>query len=114
MIEQVIGFALLGLALFVPGYLLSLAFFAKRNDIDAVERVTLSFVFGIIFLPLFVMLENLLFGVSINQFSVWANFAVISIAGLVLYLARIGKIPLPVPKVSRDEAVSLIPGLGKK
>ncbi len=121
MLEQVLGFATLVVTLFIPGYFITLAFFPKKSELDAIERITLSFVFSITLLPLLTLLENILLAIPINSFSVWANFAIITAVGLFSYLARTGKTPRPFkicdkifPPVSPEEAVPIIPLFGKK
>ena len=111
----IVSFVLLAAALFIPGYFLALAFFARRGEIDAVERATLSFVFSITFLPLLVLVANQLLGIPINFYSVAGTFLLLVVAGLFGYLARAGMVPLPLPlrnllgAIPREDAVQIIP-----
>ena len=106
--------------LFVPGYFLSLAFFTKRSEIDSIERITLSFVFSITFLPLLVLVENLLLEIPINFTSVAGNFLLIIVLGLIGYFLRTGIIPNPAvlqrvfPPVPKEQAFPLIPKMPSK
>ena len=114
-VELVAGFIALIIALFAPGYFLTLGFFPSRNDISGIERIVFSFVFSVTFLPLLILLENQLLGIPINFASVSATFLLLIILGLFSYFARTGKIPLPellyavFPKVPKEEAFPIIP-----
>jgi len=50
--------------LFIPGYFLTQALF-KRDELDFLERVTLSIVMSITAVPLAVLFLNVIFGVKI-------------------------------------------------
>ena len=45
--EIILGMAALFILLFIPGLLLTLAIFPKRKDLDIVERIAFSFIFGL-------------------------------------------------------------------
>jgi len=119
MIETFLGLAILVVSLFVPGWFVGLAFFARRDSLDAVERIVLSLVLSITLLPLLVLIGNIVFGVPINAVSVWVGFAILVVAGLIGYLARVGSISIPeflfpiFPQVSKQEAFPIIP-FGRK
>ncbi|MBU0649488.1 DUF1616 domain-containing protein [Patescibacteria group bacterium] len=51
--------------LFVPGYFLMQAFF-KKEEIDFLEKITLSIVLSITSVPLAILFLNVIFGVKIN------------------------------------------------
>jgi uncharacterized membrane protein len=64
--------------LFVPGYFLTQALF-KKDEIDFLERITLSIVMSITAVPLAVLFLNVIFGVKIIALN-----TVIIILGIVL------------------------------
>ncbi|MFH1835837.1 MAG: DUF1616 domain-containing protein [Methanobacteriota archaeon] len=51
--------------LFIPGYFLTLAFF-KRDEIDFLEKITLSIVLSITAVPLMLLFLSVVFGVKIT------------------------------------------------
>ena len=116
-LEVIAGFAMLAIALFVPGYFVSLAFFARKNEIDWVERITLSFVLSISLLPLLVLFENLVLKIPINIYSVGGTLAFLVIAGFLTYYWRTNVADPPalcrrlVPPVPKEDAVPVIPKL---
>ena len=115
--DVILGFATLAITLFVPGYFVSLAFFARKNEIDWVERITLSFVMSISLLPLLVLFENLVLKIPINIYSVGGALAFLILAGLSTYLWRTRVTNPPalcrniLPPVPKEDAVSIIPKL---
>ena len=118
-LEATLGFVSLVIALFVPGYFITLAFFAKKGEISSLERVTLSFVLSITFLPLLVLFENIALKIPINIYSVGGSFALLILVGLLTYLWRT-RIQNPpslcqklMPSVPREEAVPIIPWIKK-
>ncbi len=112
--ETIIGFISLVIVLFIPGYFLSLAFFTRRNEIDAIERVTLSFVFSITFLSLLILIGNQVLQIPFDIYLTGGTFVLLIIAGLLGYFVRIGVVPSPIEKIPREEAVPLIPKLGQE
>lgn len=68
--------------LFLPGVVLSFAFF-KKDPIDLIERLTLSFVLSITTLPLLVFYLNLL-GLKISALSTTLVAALIIVVGFVV------------------------------
>lgn len=72
--------------LFLPGFSLSFAFF-KRDRIDLIERIALSFALSISAVPLFAFYLNLL-GVPIRKESVIAETLIIILAGIAIYVFR--------------------------
>jgi len=75
-------------AIFVPGYMLSFALFPRKNEIDWMERVGLSFAMSVIFIPLLLFLLNSLFAVKLDQFSSWAAVIFFIVIGIIGYLFR--------------------------
>jgi hypothetical protein len=70
--------------LFLPGFILSYNFFDKK-EIDALERIALSFGLSIAVVPLLVFYLNLI-GMKINTLNVSLTIAVIcAISGLILW-----------------------------
>lgn len=116
-LEVITGFAMLAITLFVPGYFVSLAFFTRKNEIDWIERITLSFVLSISLLPLLVLFENLVLKIPINIYSVGGTLLFLILAGLLTYLWRTSVQNPPalcrrlVPPVPKREAVPIIPKL---
>ncbi len=70
--------------LFVPGFALSYAFFDEK-EIDALERIALSFALSIAVVPILVFYLNLL-GVKISVWSVLC--VVVAVSALGVYIAR--------------------------
>ncbi|MFH1664078.1 MAG: DUF1616 domain-containing protein [archaeon] len=113
LIELFLGLIALALTVTVPGYFLSLGFFPDKNEIDSIERLTFSMVFSVSFLPLFVLIENQLFGIPINFTSSIATFLLIIVLGLFSWMVRTQKIAVPnavyfvLPKTDKKNAVDL-------
>ena len=42
------------MAFYIPGYALTWAIFPKKQEIDAIERLTLSLAFSVAFTPIFI------------------------------------------------------------
>ena len=109
-----LGIVVLLFALTVPGYCIALAVFPRRSDIDLLERLALSFVFSIVFLPLLMLIENQLLGIPINQISSAASVLVLIIAGLAVWMIRTSRIKAPgvcykiFPKVDEKDAMPLL------
>lgn len=82
------GLIILAIALIVPGYFLALGFFPRRKDLDHIERATFSLVFSIVFIPLAVLVENLMLGIRINQVSVWGTVAFLIVVGAIAWFVR--------------------------
>jgi uncharacterized membrane protein len=101
-LETIAGFVLLLVFLFVPGYFLSIGIFAKKSDLEIIERLAFSFILSIVFMPLLTLAENTLLMIPINYFSVTANFLILIIAGLALWFYRTKRLP-------DSEAVQLVP-----
>jgi len=99
--DLIIPLISLALVLTIPGYFLTLAFFPKKNEIDEIERFTFSIVFSIAFLPLLVLIENLLLSIPIDFSSVFGTLLFLIIIGLAVYWIRIRK-------MKKDEIVDII------
>jgi uncharacterized membrane protein len=87
LVSLIYGLIMLGVALFVPGYSLTLALFPKKKEIDDLERFTLSFAFSIAVVPLVLVFENFL-GVPINSISVITNVILITLIGLLFFFKQ--------------------------
>ena len=76
--------------LFVPGYFVTWAIFPSREELDAVERITLSLAFSISVVPLIVLFLNQTLGVETFPIdvihSVLASILVIIFSLFVWYL----------------------------
>ena len=99
--DLIIPLISLALVLTIPGYFLTLAFFPKKNEIDEIERLTFSMVFSIAFLPLLVLIENLLLSIPIDFSSTFGTLVFLIVIGLIIYFIRIRK-------MKKDEAVDII------
>jgi len=114
-LDVLASFVAIAAVLFIPGYFATLAFFTKRGEIGAVERLTFSFVFSVTLMPLFVLFENQVLGIPINFASVAGTFVLIIVLGLLAYLARASYIPLPqkisefLKAVPKEQAFPILP-----
>ncbi|MGH7204034.1 MAG: DUF1616 domain-containing protein [Candidatus Levyibacteriota bacterium] len=72
--------------LFLPGLVLSFAFFPKR-EIDGIERFAISFALSIATVPLIVFYANLV-GIAITQTSVMLEVLEVIIIGVFIILIR--------------------------
>jgi uncharacterized membrane protein len=74
--------------LFLPGFSLSFALFPKKDEIDWIERIALSFGLSIAIIPLLVFYSNFLFGIKINLITI-ASIVILTIfAGYFAYFKR--------------------------
>jgi uncharacterized membrane protein len=80
-VQMVLGGAFV---LFLPGFVASYAFFDK-DEIDAIERVALSFGLSIAIVPLAVFYLNFLFKVPINFVNVFLTITGLCIFFFVVY-----------------------------
>ena len=53
------------LVIFIPGYILTTALFPKENDLDLIERISLSFGLSIAIVPLLGLILNYTFGIRL-------------------------------------------------
>ena len=51
--------------LFIPGYVLIAALFTKKDDLDSIERIALSFGLSIAIVPLIGLVLNYTFGIRL-------------------------------------------------
>jgi len=84
-IQTIIG---LPLVLFIPGYALSYAFFPKKNDIDVIERIVLSFGLSIAIIPLTIFFMNRFLKIPITVYSSLAVTIAITLVGIILWKKR--------------------------
>ncbi len=70
--------------LFLPGFILTYVFFGRR-EIDAIERIALSFGLSIAVVPLAIFSLNQVFNMSITTFSSVAVIGGIIVLGLIGY-----------------------------
>jgi uncharacterized membrane protein len=113
LLELVLGFILLIITLTLPGYFLTLAFFPKKEEIDAIERFTFSLVFSIAVIPLIILIENQVFAIPIDFFSSIGTVLILIIFGLLVYAIRTQKVPFPkalgflFPRIKKEESVEI-------
>ena len=108
------GLLVFGFLLTVPGYFLALGFFPKRGEISRLERLVFSLVFSLTFLPLAMLLGNQFVRLPINAETTLGLALFVTLQGMLLYLARIGRIHAPVlerffRRIPAEEAVSILP-----
>lgn len=112
-IELVFGLIALFLIITIPGYFLTLGFFPNKNEIDSIERLTFSLVFSIAFLPVFVLIENMVFSIPVNFTSSIGTVLLLIIIGLLSWMVRTQKIIVPnflyfvLPKIEKKDSVDL-------
>jgi uncharacterized membrane protein len=74
--------------LFLPGFSLSYALFPKKDEIDWIERLALSFGLSIAVIPLLVFYSNFIFGIKINLVTVSLIVVLTTFAGYLAYFKR--------------------------
>ncbi len=78
--------------LFVPGVCISFAFYPRKEDLDMLERVVLSFGFGIAVVPLSVFYANKLLGVPVNVFTSILLVVLVSCIALAVWYKRVKRV----------------------
>jgi len=74
----------------IPGFLLSMALFPKKEDLDPVERAGLSMILGLA--PVFLLyFGDKNFSIPITDYTTLATFLLVSIAGYAGWQYRIKK-----------------------
>ncbi len=74
--------------LFLPGLVWTYVFF-ENKDIDAIERITLSFILSISIVPLVVFFSNTKFGIKITALNVFFIILIICfIASLIKFISK--------------------------
>ncbi|HDH41824.1 MAG TPA: hypothetical protein ENG12_05415 [Candidatus Altiarchaeales archaeon] len=74
----------------IPGFLLSMAIFPRKEDLDPVERVGLSVVLGLT--PVFLLyFGDKNFSIPITDYTTLATFLLVSLAGYVGWRYRVRK-----------------------
>ncbi len=84
-IQAIIG---LPLVLFIPGYVLSYAFFPKKKDLDLMERIALSFGLSFALIPLAVFFLNKFLKVPITVYSSFSIIVAITLIGFIVWKKR--------------------------
>jgi uncharacterized membrane protein len=70
-----------GVLFLASGYAVSLAMFPK-HELDAVERVVLSLFFSVSIPAILLLVANLLFGIQLDTFAVYAIYILTTAAAL--------------------------------
>ncbi|MBI2598585.1 MAG: DUF1616 domain-containing protein [Candidatus Diapherotrites archaeon] len=113
-LPNLVVFALVAI---VPGYFWTLAFYPEKNSLDRLERFAFSMVFSITFTPMLVLVENVIFRIPVNFFSVATTTLVLFIISLLIYLVRTERISAPkfvnrlFPRVKKEDSVKIVPKL---
>jgi uncharacterized membrane protein len=76
------------LLILVPGLALTLAVFPKKDDIDTIERLGFSFVFGLLPQVIQYLLDKNL-SIPITTSTTYSLIAVVTLAGLAVWKARV-------------------------
>ena len=84
-IQAIIG---LPLVLFIPGYVLSYAFFPKKKDLDFMERMALGFGLSFALIPLVVFFMNKFLKIPITIYSSFSIIVAITIIGVIVWKKR--------------------------
>lgn len=85
--SQLLFFAALALALFLPGYFLLLAAFGKSGKFSSLEKFVLSFGLSIIIADILLILLNKA-GIAINKISLLIFFGLFFLAGYLIFYFR--------------------------
>jgi len=104
-LEQVIGFAVVFLAAFVPGWCVSLGLFTKAGLVSQTERLAFSLAFGLGLFSLSLLAANQFF-ISIEKETVFVSGLLLSVVGLYFYF-------LKKKNLKKEEVVSLLPKFPK-
>lgn len=73
--------------LFIPGFAWSFVFFAK-DEIDAIERIALSFGLSIAIIPLMIFYLNYLFGIKITLINSTIAILFLTLIPTAIYFAK--------------------------
>lgn len=101
----------------VPGYLWTLAFYPEKTSIGRLERFAFSLLFSITFLPMFVLLENVLFNVPVEFITIFSNLTILAAISVTIFLVRTQRVNAPefvyryLPKVKKEDSVGFLPKL---
>ena len=81
-----LGWTAIAIAVFLPGYLLSLALLGKKTGI--VEQIVFSFAFGITVIPLAMVFLNRVFSIQVNALTLTTVIALTCIFSIIAYKKR--------------------------
>ncbi len=78
--------------LFIPGLACTFALFPKKNEIDWLERIALSFALSIAITPLLVFYTNFLLSAPINILTATTIIVGIIITSIAIWYVRVNKV----------------------
>jgi len=76
--------------IFVPGFMLSMAIFPRKDELDNIERVGISFVLGLMPQFLLYFADKNLF-IPINTLTSYISIVLVSLIGLVIWFYRVNR-----------------------
>ncbi len=76
--------------IFVPGFMLSMAIFPRKYELDNMERVGISFVLGLMPQFLLYFADKNLF-IPINTLTSYISIVLVSLMGLVIWFYRVNR-----------------------
>jgi uncharacterized membrane protein len=77
--------------LFIPGYALTWAFYPRKEQLELIERIILSFALSISTVSLFIFFMNYVLKISINIFSVFLVIIFLTFLGIAIWYKRSSK-----------------------
>ncbi|RLI93441.1 MAG: hypothetical protein DRO92_04295 [Candidatus Altiarchaeales archaeon] len=76
--------------IFVPGFMLSMAIFPRKDELDNIERIGISFVLGLMPQFLLYFADKNLF-IPINTLTSYISIVLVSLMGLVIWFYRVNR-----------------------